>query len=169
MHDVLEMIYEYRLLLSKRERLEIPLDDAETARLVALSGLLRGEVAGPRDARRAMPRLPCPGTVEFTLPGGFGLGEVRNVSGGGIAIATAPLPGGLERTIVRIARPAQNVEYVFPCRILWSASAGGAGIGPTLVGMAFDGVPSVTHYVGDSGVWRNNFHLSSGRKTPISA
>lgn len=148
MTDLLDMVYEYRLLLSKAERLQIPLDEGETARLMGLARLLEGE-APSKDARRRMPRLPFPSAVQFTIPGGFAIGEVRNVSGGGLSVITRARVDEHARTIVRIARPSEGVEYVFPCRVAWRTIDG-----LPMVGFEFDGVPSLTSYsAAPRGAW----------------
>jgi len=156
MTDLLDMVYEYRLLLAKAEQLQIPLDDGEMARLVGLARLLEGE-APSKEARRRMPRLPFPSAVQFTIPGGFAIGEVRNVSGGGLSVVTRARVDEHARTIVRVTRPSEGVEYVFPCRVAWRATDG-----RPMVGLAFDGVPSLTSYVAaPRGAWSEDLHFGS--------
>ena len=112
-----------------------------------------------------MPRVPSPLSVQFTLPGGFGAGQLRNASGGGLAIVTAT-PGALgQRTIVRVGIVAAGVEYVFPCRVMWVQK----GQQPAM-GVAFDGVPSRTHIPSFGGdAWRSPLALGGRRTTPIAA
>ncbi len=164
MHDFFEMVYAYRLLLAKEEKLAIALDAEERAHLLGLEQLLSGDTPG-RDPRRGMPRVPSPVGVQFTLPGGFGAGQVLNASGGGLAIVTAS-PGAVgDRTIVRVGLVASGVEYVFPCRIAWVQ----AGQQPAM-GVAFDGVPSRTVLPGRGDeAWRSPLHLGARRNTPIAA
>lgn len=168
MNEFFEMIYEYRLLLAKEEKLSITLDSDERARLLGLEGLLSGD-APDRDPRRGMPRVPSPVGVQFTLAGGFGTGQVLNVSGGGLAIATTTLSAVSSRSIVRVSLPATGVEYVFPCRVVWVQTDSLSGMG-----MAFDGVPSRTTLLGrdvgrSSGQWRVPLQFGSRRTTPIAA
>lgn len=138
MTDFLDLLFEYRLLRSKEEHLQILLDDHEVTRIHGIENMLRGKsVIG--DARRAMPRLMCPRSVQFTMPGRFGAGEIANISGGGAAITTTETLRVGDRTIVRIAAPETGIEYVFPCRVVWTTSARQGN-----VGIAFDGVPSQT-------------------------
>src|ERR1043165_7383663 len=101
MDDVFSLLFEYRLLVGK-EQVGVPLDDGERSRLVVAVRMLSGEV--PRRDRRAMPRAHAPVRAQFTLPGGFGEGEVLNVSGGGMAIATKAHVEVGTRCIVRVAR-----------------------------------------------------------------
>lgn len=151
--NVLEMIFEYQLLRAKQDRLEVPLDDDERARLSGLSQLLAGE--GSHGAR-AMPRLPFPKGVSFTLPGGFETGEVKNLSGKGVAIATARPPAIGARVIVRFVDEAGGCEYFFPCRVVWSRKSNQPGMG-----LVFDGVPTRSDYVSEeeTGVWRRALRI----------
>jgi len=158
MDDVFSLLFEYRLLVGK-EQVGVPLDEHERARLLAAVRLLSGEI--PRRDRRAMPRVPGKVRAQFTLPGGFGEGEVLNVSGGGMALATTQLVDLGTRCIVRIARDA--VEYVFPCRVVWSATDPTPGLG-----MAFDGLPSQT-MLRPSGVWQLSLRFGPAGKEPIAA
>lgn len=158
MDDVFALLFDYRLLIGK-EQVGVPLDDAERARLMAVARLLSGEV--PRRDRRAMPRLEAPVRAQYTLPGGFGEGDVVNVSGGGMALATRQLVEVGTRCIVRVAR--DTVEYVFPCRVVWCATDPTAGMG-----VAFDGLPSHT-VLRPSGVWQLSLRLGPGSKEPIAA
>jgi hypothetical protein len=137
MRNLFEMIFEYQLLRGKEQL--VPLDDDERVRLYGLAQLLSGERA---DALRQMPRLPYPAAVQFTMPGGFGVGAVKNLSGLGVAIATRkPLLVGA-RTVVRVED--SGTEYFFPCRVCWSRKEHATGMG-----LAFGGVPSRAALFGD--------------------
>lgn len=156
--NVLEMIYEYQLLQAKQNRLEVPLDDDERARLSGLAQLLSGE--GSHGAR-AMPRLPFPKVVSFTLPGGFESGEVKNLSGKGVAIAAARPPVVGTRVIVRFVDETGGCEYFFPCRVVWSRTASLPGMG-----LVFDGVPTRSDYGAseDTGVWSRALRMGDARR-----
>lgn len=158
MRSVLEIIYEYQLLRWKQERLDVPLDDEERARLLGLGQLLSGD--GDR-GRRAMPRLPFPTNVSFTLPGGFESGKVKNLSGSGIAIATPRPPAAGTRIIVRMLDEAARSEYCFPCRVVWSRRTPPPGMG-----VAFDGVPSKSVYASDAHirVWTRTLDVGDPRR-----
>ncbi len=157
MRNLFEMIYEYQLLRGKDQL--VPLDEDELARLYGLGRLLAGEHA---DAHRAMPRLPYPGGVQFTMPGGFGLGAVKNLSGVGMAIATRkPLAVGA-RTVIRVEE--SGTEYFFPCRVVWSRREHSHGMG-----LAFDGVPTRATLFGDedaSGIRWQSMPLGDGKNEP---
>jgi len=153
MRNLFEMIFEYQLLRGKEQL--VPLDDDERVRLYGLGQLLTGERS---DAKRAMPRLPYPTGVQFTMPGGFGVGAVKNVSGLGVAIATRkPLPVGA-RTVIRVEEGGS--EYFFPCRVAWSRKEHSHGMG-----LAFDGVPTRAPMFGDedaSGIRWQSMKLGVG-------
>lgn len=163
MRNVLEMIFEYQLLRSKQDVLGVPLDDDERARLLGLAQLLAGD--GDRGAR-AMPRVPFPGPLSFTLPGGFESGELKNLSGKGLAIATARPPAAGSRIIVRLVDATAGCEYFFPCKVVWSRRTQPSGMG-----VAFDGVPTRSEYVADddTGVWKRSFHIGEPRKDAHAA
>lgn len=148
MPQLFDVIFEYQLLLGKAQL--VPLDADEQARLYGLGQLLAGDRAG--DAKRRLPRVAYPSSLQFTLPGGFGVGAIKNVSGLGLAVATRkPLAVGA-RTVVRLEEG--GVEYFFPCRVCWSRASHALGMG-----LAFDGVPSRASVFGDdesSGIrWRS--------------
>ncbi|UJR85015.1 PilZ domain-containing protein [Sandaracinus amylolyticus] len=151
--NVLEMIFEYQLLRAKQDRLEVPLDDDERARLFGLGRLLTGDGT---PSPRTMPRLPFPKTVSFTMPGGFESGEVKNLSGTGLAIATARPPVIGARVIVRLLDEAAGCEYFFPCRVIWARRANLPGMG-----LVFDGVPTRNEYLAEesTGVWRRAMRM----------
>jgi hypothetical protein len=170
MKNLFEMIYEYQLLAGKKDRLDVPLDDEEGARLVALSRLLTGEsISG----RRVMPRAPVPARVVFTMPGGFESGEIKNISGSGLAIATAHPPAQGTRIVVRVEDG--GVEYLFPCRVVWRRVASNLGMGAI-----FDGVPSRAAMFGNdssqegTGVWKRSIQIGGSvfgatRRNPVQA
>jgi hypothetical protein len=124
MRNLFEMIFEYQLLRGKEQL--VPLDDDERVRLYGLGQLLSGERG---DVQRQMPRLPYPTGVQYTMPGGFGVGAVKNLSGLGVAIVRVEEGG---------------TEYFFPCRVCWSRQEHATGMG-----LAFDGVPTRAALFGD--------------------
>ncbi len=164
MADLFDIIHDYRMLREKRDQLHIPLDTAEQAELAGLERFLSGEVPA-EDSQRALPRLPSPLTLQFTAPGGFEVGEIRNVSGGGMAIQTVrPLERGA-RTILRLVNSDRGVEYLFPARVVWRA----VGVRREM-GLAFDGVPTRSvPYPLPEGVWKRRLAFSRTRPTTILA
>ncbi len=164
MRNLLEMIYEYQLLRSKERNLSIELDDAERVRLMGLHRLLQGETIDPT-SRRELVRVKLPMAVQFTLPGGFEGGEIRDVSGGGFCIATASPPAPGAHVIVRVADPLSGSEYVFPCRVVWRAERG-----PGRMGVEIDGVPHRSAFLSeDTGVWKRTLRFGDARGEPMVA
>ena len=143
MRNLLSMIYEHQLLRSKERDLDIVLDDAERVRLMGLARLLRGETPDPRQRVFARVKMTLP--VQFTRPGGFESGEIRDLSGGGFLILTARPQEIGTRVIVRVEDPQAGCEYVFPCVVRWRALRG-----PGRMGVALDGVPSRSDLYEDS-------------------
>lgn len=164
MRNLLEMIYEYQLLASKERHLAIELDDSERVRLMGLRRLLQGE--SPHSmSRRELTRVKLAIHVQFTMPGGFETGEIRDLSGSGFCIATPrpPLPG--TRLVVRVGDPLGGSEYVFPCRVVWRATRGAGRMGVEL-----DGVPHRSAFMSeDTGVWRRSFRFGDTPGEPMVA
>ena len=161
MLHLLEIIYEFQLLRANEACLQITLDDEERARLAGLERLLKGEEI---DSRRQMPRVPTPLPVQFTLPGGFGSGEIRNISGSGLAVLTAHPSEIGTRSVVRLSEPTFGSEYFFPTRTVWSRTRG-----LTAMGLAFDGVPTASIAHGSRLTWRRSFPLGGARQTQMIA
>ena len=164
MRNLLEMIFEYQRLVSREERLDITLEEAERVRCMGLRRLLQGEVPDTRNRFFARARMAMP--VQFTRPGGFEIGEIRNLSGGGFCIATPRPPEPGTRLVVRVAEPAFGCEYVFPCRVVWRAERG-----PGRMGVQMDGVPHCAELFGDetTGVWRRSVRFGGSRDEPLVA
>jgi hypothetical protein len=164
MRNLLEMIYEYQLLSSKERHLAIELDDGERVRLIGLHRLLQGERVDPA-SRRELTRVKLPMPVQFTMPGGFEGGEVRDLSGGGFCIATPHPPPERTRIIMRVADPLGGSEYVFPCRVVWRSRRG-----PGRMGVEVDGVPHRAPFLHeDTGVWRRSVRFGDVRGDPMVA
>ncbi len=163
MRNLLEMIYEYQLLRSKERNLDIALDDDERVRLMGLHRLLSGERVDA--ARRDFMRVQLPMPTQFTLPGGFETGEIRDLSGGGFCIATASPPAEGTRLIVRVTDPLGRNEYVFPCHVVWRTTRG-----QTRMGVELDGVPHRSACASeDTGVWRRSLRFGEPPGEPMVA
>lgn len=166
MKNLFEMIYEYQLLRGKQDHLDVPLDEVESARLVGLEQLLSGDTGGT-PGRRTMSRVIAPTRVLFTTPGGFETGDVKNLSGSGLAISTRRPPEPGTRLIVRVEDQATAVEYFFPCRVAWRRLNTNVGMG-----VAFDGVPTRSAVFGDdegSGVWQRSMRLGDAQRGVAAA
>ncbi|MEZ4254772.1 MAG: PilZ domain-containing protein [Polyangiales bacterium] len=156
MQSILESVFEYQSLLARHTHLGLELDDEERARFLGLRQLLRGEWLETDDKRRGS-RFPEHAQVEFTTPGGFGAGTLKDVCGGGMAVVSdvALRPG--MRTVLRVQDEERASEYIFPCRIVWRAGQ--------VIGVAFDGVPSRTGW----GPWPGEFRFDRKRAVPSLA
>ncbi|MBZ0119671.1 MAG: PilZ domain-containing protein [Sandaracinaceae bacterium] len=165
MRNLLEMIYEYQLLRSKEEHLDIRLDEGERVRAMGLERLLQGETID-KSTRRRFPRIKLVMAVQFTLPGGFEAGELRDVSGGGLCIATSRPPEPGTRLIVRLESTREGYEYVFPCRVIWRTTSGARKMG-----VVIDGVPRRASLAAEdtTGVWRRSFRFGPARSEPLVA
>lgn len=164
MFDLVEMIYEFQLLRSKSETLGIPLTDEERGRLIGLGRLLDSS-SSPDPFGRAFARLDARGPVQFTAPPGFGLGQLADLGGGGLCIATSRPLVPETRTVVRLVDPTGGREFVFPCRIAWRHEGR-----DSCMGLAFDGVPlRLAFGLPRGGEWRRSFHLGLGEEAPSRA
>lgn len=164
MRNLLDMIYEHQRLHSRERKLDIRLEEDERVRLMGLDRLLQGEVPDERLRHFARVELAMP--VQFTRPGGFESGEIRNLSGGGFCVATPRPPEPGTRLVVRIAEPTFGLEYVFPCRVVWRT-----GRGRPRMGVQLDGVPHCADFFGDeaTGVWRRSVRFGSESDEPLVA
>lgn len=130
--NLLDIVYEYQNLLHRQQSIGLPLGAHERARLFGLDRLLRGDYMG--SGRTEMTRLLHPIPAQFTRPGGFGAGEIRDVNGNGMAIVTSQPSVIGTRTAVRIADPLGGAEYLFPGQVIWVQNL--------VMGVAFDGMPT---------------------------
>ncbi|MCA9608418.1 MAG: PilZ domain-containing protein [Myxococcales bacterium] len=163
MRNLLEMIYEHQLLRSKERDLDIALDPAERVRMMGLHRLLQGETPDPQNRVFARVRMSIP--VQFTRPGGFESGEIRDLGGGGFLILTSKAQDVGTRIIIRIEDPQLGCEYVFPCVVKWRAKRG-----PGRMGVALDGVPNRGDlYEESTGVWRKSLRLGEDPADPMVA
>lgn len=156
MVHLLDLIYEYQLLTTKQGQMGIVLDETERARLSGLRQLLLGETRPT--GRRDLPRLVLPIEVQFTVPGGFGAGDVVNVSGSGVAIRTSRPPMIGTRILLRLVSLSQGAEYAFPGRVIWRSTT------TRQMGIAFDGIPTKTPRLAlPRGAWERSIRFGSPR------
>jgi hypothetical protein len=156
----LDLVLEYQTLVQKERTLDIPLDSVDRARLLGLERLLKGQYLGQHAGVNGT-RLVEPLPVQFTVPGGFRSGELRNVSAGGMAIVTDQAPVLKMRTIVRVTDPDRAAEYVFPGRVVWLSGR--------VVGVAFDGLPTRALTPAAQSTWRSYVRFGAKATTPLVA
>ncbi|MCS6797237.1 MAG: hypothetical protein NZ898_01685 [Myxococcota bacterium] len=153
--SLLDIVYEYQMLRARGDLSGPPLDESERARLRGLTSLLRGESldgAAPPSAEGPLP-------VQFTVPGGFGSGQVRALGADGLIVESARTLSPGTRTVLRATDVRLGQEYVFPCRVVWTN-------GPAM-GMAFDGLPArAPHRGGGPTSWRPVPRFGARRTVP---
>jgi len=163
MLNLLDIVYEYQRLFHRERSLDIPLDPTERARFRGLERLLDGdylEAASASRHRQARGTVSLP--VQFTLPGGFGSGEIRNLSAGGMSVATSTPAKIGTRTILRVTNPSRGFEYVFPGRVVWA--------GGRVMGIGFDGLPSRAPFLMPPPYsWRGQLRFGPQRTRPLVA
>lgn len=134
--DKLQRIFEYRVLLARREDLSITLNSEEQDLLKRLQEQLRTGVP-QLDARDVYTLVTDSWPVQMALAGRFVHGTVRNASGGGFAIETPEPPSLGDTVVLQIASETQGVEYTFPGTVIWRVVRGTPS-----VGIAFAAIPT---------------------------
>lgn len=134
MAGFMSTVHAYQVLLTRAERLRIPLDAEERCRLSELEAALG---AGEGEGTRRMPRILMPVRVMLTMPGRFASARLRDVSGGGMRVRTSCPPPEGTPVLVHVPGPVHGEEHVFPARVAWRTSGEGASLG-----LAFDGMPT---------------------------
>ena len=157
MADKLERIFEYRVLLHKRERTPA-LSEAEGARLRRLRDQLAA-VVPPLDDRDPYTLCSDPMLAELVDDAGLHPALLRNAAAEGFALSLEVPPPLGHRVAVRVRDAQHAIEYTFPARVVSRVVRGTCGIS-----VAFEGLPSQaplsTHA---SGVWQAR-HLAPGRQ-----
>jgi hypothetical protein len=147
MDTLLELIHEYRSLQANVDPTR-----ASRARLMGLGSLLGTET----------PWEPCAATrkadshaIRFTVPGGFGQGEIRTLTGAGVVVSTRKPPEVGARILIRLDSPSADRTYVFPAIVEWR---GRKHFGT--FGALFDGAPERVDQDPTLGLWRVPIRLS---------
>lgn len=133
--DKLQRIFEYRVLLARKEDLSITLDPEEREHLTRLREQLRTGVP-QLDARDVYTLVTDTWPVQMALAGRFVTGTVRNASGGGFAIETADPPALGDTVVLQIASEQQGMEYTFPGTVIWRVVRGTPSVGVAFAGIA---------------------------------
>lgn len=147
MADKLQRIFEYRVLLSRAQKRQSELDAQEQLRMERLRQQLPLSVP-PLDDRDPYTLLTDSLPVEFAVEGRFLTGTLRNVSGGGLAIATVDPPALGQPLAIHVQDKSHGIVYSFPARVVSRVVRGVAGMS-----VAFEGVPNQTRIAKTSGVW----------------
>ncbi|MDD9971190.1 MAG: PilZ domain-containing protein [Myxococcales bacterium] len=163
MQDGLQCIYEYRLLVGKRDALAIPLTESESERLQLLEAALPAGIPTVDERNRAT-RLSAPLPVRLMFRGQLVVGSLRNASRQGLAMALDEPPGLGEVGVVHVSEPLHGIDYSFPGRVVARVLRGTIAIG-----WAFVGVPSqVRQGNRSSGVWHSEDKAASLAPTRLA-
>jgi hypothetical protein len=149
MADKLERIFEYRVLLTKRDQ-GAALSEPDQARMRRLRDQLPALVP-PLDDRDPYTLFPEPLLAELVDEAGFHLAHLCNAAADGFALTVEVPPPLGHRVAVRVRDPQHAFEYTFPGRVVSRVVRGQCA-----VSVAFEGEPSQaplsTHA---SGVWHS--------------
>ncbi len=75
---------------------------------------------------------------------------MHSISRRGVAVVSAKAVERGTRTVIRVADPRRGIEYIFPGTVVWHRDK--------VLGIAFDGVPSVNPFLSPStSPWRRPF------------
>jgi len=130
MRDLLNLVFEYRSLLARRDMFA---NNAES-RLDALARLF-----GPNDSstRRRHARCDVRVPASVRVRGRTQPVNVVNLGGGGLCVEPAPQVKPGDKAVIRIVSPDQSRIYQFQVQTSWVKRSGSR----TAAGMPFIGVP----------------------------
>ncbi len=143
--EALRSLFEYRLLLGRREVLRHALGESETGRLEQLGRLWqwrpedRGGAAVPPPQSRRFARCDVHVDALLRARGIDNHVTIINLGGGGaVVIGMPPLRPG-ELVLLKVRLPAIGREYQFPAQARWRSE----GFGPTAarVALSFVAMP----------------------------
>jgi len=140
MKSYLDIIHDYQLL-EARAGMGAPLYEEEEAARSGLLALLGGE-AREDLGRRGLPRVLAPMSARFSQSRGFGVGHVRDLSGGGLSLTTTTPPSVGADLLVYLDDLDRGLRYVFPARVRWVHPAPPASGARATLGASFSGMPS---------------------------
>ncbi len=138
MTDLLELVYEYRRLLSRRDALGGQLNDAGERRLLGLERLFGAE---PDDRKRFTRRRHA--RCDIRLPATININgrvepvNVVDLGGGGLRIEPAPVLSAGQRAQLRIVSPDTGRMYVFTVEAKWEERSSSR----STMGLPFVGAP----------------------------
>ena len=139
MIEKLDLLMRFWELRARHASTGEPLDGGEQIELLSLMQLVLGDVHLPKPGNLAAvsDALAC----DLIGDGVIAHAEIRQVSAGGILVATKMrvLPGA--RFLVKTADAIAGVEYTLPCKVIWTH-----GRSPSSLALEVDGVPSRTAF-----------------------
>ena len=121
MADILELVFEYRRLLARRDLMGGAMSADSEERLVGLERLFGSDPDDRlRSSRRRFAR--CELRVPATIRTGDRVEpvDIVDVGGGGVRVEPAPLLRRGERATIRIVSPERNAMYVYHVEASWS-------------------------------------------------
>jgi hypothetical protein len=143
MHDLFELVFEYRHLLARRKAEGQALDLPARTRLDALHRLLgrepfSGDVSGSGTfSRRRHARCDVEVSAALRIGAHLFAIELINLGAGGVCVASPePLPRG-ERGLLRIISPDSGRIYECMAQVSWAHVDGQQ----TIAGLRFVGAP----------------------------
>jgi hypothetical protein len=139
MKDVMDLIFEYRRLLARRDLMATELSDQAVARLSALDRLFAGGAAANDESsgrrRHARVEVNVPATVR--IDGRIHPVTITNIGGGGVCVEPAPQMKQGERAIIRIVSGDSERIYQYEVEASWIDRTPER----SAVGMPFVGIP----------------------------
>jgi len=132
--DLLQLIYEYRRLIARRELMGGSLSRASEQRLLGLERLF-GQDPDDRRGHRRRRHARC----EVRLPAVLQSGErihrvdITSLGGGGLRVTPVPELAAGERAVIRVVSLDTGMIYLYPVVAKWVAGAA--------MGMPFIGAP----------------------------
>lgn len=139
MKDVIDLIFEYRRLLARRDLMAAPLSDQAMARLSALDRLFAGGAAandeGSGRRRHARVDVSVPATVR--VEGRVHAVNIINIGGGGLCIEPAPQMQRGDRAVIRIVSGDNERIYQYEVEATWIDRTPER----SAIGMPFVGIP----------------------------
>jgi hypothetical protein len=143
--DALRCLFEYRVLLGRREILRLALGDTDAARLDQLGRLWqwrpedRGGTAVPPPQSRRFARCDVHMGAELRVRGVEEPVTIVNLGGGGVVVTGMPPLRPGELVLLKVRLPALGREYQFPAQARWRSE--GFGAQAARVALAFVATP----------------------------
>lgn len=138
MKDVMDLIFEYRRLLARRDVMGVELSDRGRARLAGLEKLFATEIAAnDQTSRRRHARVDVNVPATLRVGGRIHPVNIVNVGGGGICIEAAPTLEPGQQAVLRIVSADGDRIYQYQVQASWTQ----ATPAKNAAGMPFVGIP----------------------------